>query len=126
MCGGYTSLSWTSTGYYKEDADAFVFSLTESADNSNALTFKPLDSKNAVYHNSGCGPNFGGNSLSLKNNPLNGADSGYCYTNGKGNDNYRIPVDFEGNSVLTGEGKGKADSKKTFTCLDYEVFTVTF
>ena len=50
---------------------------------------------------------------------------GYCFTNSADDDGeYNIPCDKDGNSVLTGQGKGQDDDDKEFTCTAVEVFLV--
>ena len=57
---------------------------------------------------------------------MNGEGLGRCSTNGKGYSNaFNIPCDAEGNSVLTGDGKGAYQSKKSFTCTEVEVYSVS-
>ena len=56
--------------------------------------------------------------------PMNGNDSGLCWI-----DNYTfkdIGCDSEGNHVLTGDGKGKSDHGKRFTCTALEVYQVQY
>ena len=38
--------------------------------------------------------------------------NGWCSTNGSNFDDFEIPTDDEGNSLLTGSGKGQSDDKK--------------
>ena len=61
----------------------------------------------------------------MANDPMNGYHNGGCRTNGQGSDYYCIPNDTDGNSFLTGDGKGKSDSSKTFTLVEMEVFLLT-
>ena len=125
-CGGYTKVSWKprTKGEFQEDSDAFIFSL-------DTLTkFKPSDPRMAVRHSIEYGPTFGYCSLALWDDPMNDENSGWCFTNGSGHswgrDNYNIPNDSEGNSVLTGDGSGIADCDKKFTCVELEVYGITF
>ena len=58
----------------------------------------------------------------MVDDPMNGNDNGYCYIN---NWTYKdIGCDSEGNHVLTGDGKGKKDDEKRFTCTALEVYLV--
>jgi len=54
---------------------------------------------------------------------MNAPDAGVCSIT-----SYRayhnLPCDSEGNHVLTGDGKGKGVTSKTFTCTDLEVYKV--
>ena len=49
---------------------------------------------------------------------------GYCCTNGE-DDYFNITLDINDNSILTGDGKGKHDVDKKFTCLELEVYSIT-
>ncbi len=55
--GGYTSLPWSANGpgRYVEDRESFVFSLDQ-----RELVFRPTNYKEALYHGTIWGPNFGG------------------------------------------------------------------
>jgi hypothetical protein len=55
---------------------------------------------------------------------MNGENKGACYTNKGGLSKYRVAVDKDGNSVLTGDGAGKPDYEKTFTATEIEVFLI--
>jgi hypothetical protein len=57
---------------------------------------------------------------------MNSLDSSWCVTNQTDRFNYNIPVDSEGNNVITGEGYRYKNDKKRFTCLELEVFAVSF
>ncbi len=56
--GGYTSIPWSSSGGYKTDSTAFLFSLTNPSNTPLKLKVKP--GQNAVSHYSLFGPTFGG------------------------------------------------------------------
>ena len=96
----------------------------------NRLKYTPTDTNKAVWFNlkNGYGPEFGGNSLSVSNNQLmNAENNGVCYTNGCFlGEHYKVGVDGEGNSLLTGDGKGKNDSSKTFTLSAIETWALTY
>ncbi len=83
-------------------------------------TYKPGDPSKAVGH--GEGPNFGA-SMDFSN-PMNGKNNGYCYTIEGSASKYRVAVDKDGNSVLTGDGAGKTDDSKRFTAVEIEVFLI--
>ena len=56
--------------------------------------------------------------------PMNGNKNGLCWIN---NSTYKdIGCDSEGNHVLTGDGKGKGDNNKRFTCTALEVYLVSY
>ena len=79
--------------------------------------YYPKNYDEAVYHKKEGGPDFGGGSLDLRWEPMNGESNGVCLTV-ELDDNYQIPKDDDGNSTLIGEGKEESD----FTCLDCEVY----
>ena len=56
---------------------------------------------------------------------MNAPDNCYCFTNGR-NDYFKVPCDAEGNSVLTGDGKGKSDGSKTFTLAGIETWAISY
>ena len=99
LCGGFTPLPWDSTtsGAWKQDfsKQAFLFSL-------DSQTVYPLtDPSLTIYCASANGPLFGnGQNLSAgyTSKDLNTPNVSHCVI---GN-NYSIPGDANGNSVLTG------------------------
>ena len=115
--GGFTSIPWAGGNSWKEDRESFVFSV-----DSRELVFKPKDYSRSVRHHSIIGPNFG--DLGMFLDPMNGNNSGCCYINCI---TYKdIGCDSEGNHVLTGDGKGKSDHDKYFTCTALEVYLVQY
>lgn len=58
VCGGYTFVSWTSSGTFASDERAFLFSV------SNEQRYVCRDMNRAVFH-SEAGPSFGGCSLDI-------------------------------------------------------------
>ena len=71
-CGGFTSQSWSSSGNYKADPNAFLFSLEFKE------YYPTYDGTNAIYDNSGYGPTFGnGHDLYIANSCSN-SNSSYC------------------------------------------------
>ena len=118
--GGFTSVPWAGGDCeWVEDRESFVFSV-----DSRELVFKPTDYSKSVGHGSNEGPNFGGGDLGTANDPMNDTASGYCYINF--NTYKDIGCDSEGNHVLTGDGKGKSDHGKRFTCTALEVYQVQY
>lgn len=79
--GGYTSVSWDSTGSYKLDPTAFLFRLYFKGSNS-PKKYPTTDGTNAIYGHASYGPIFGGGhdinsfngtvALSGRSFPLNG------------------------------------------------------
>ena len=55
--GGFTSIPWKSSGDYKADSQAFLFSLTNPSNEPVKLNVHLEDC--AVYHHSSYGPTFG-------------------------------------------------------------------
>ena len=93
LFGGYTSVAWTSTSAYKNDANAFLFTLTNPHNISpTKYHIDPAKTGNAVYHLSSCASIFGGcQDLVLHANSNSNASSittfptSYIDTTGKGN-----------------------------------------
>ena len=57
---------------------------------------------------------------------MNAEGNGLCCTNKCGGDNYRVPSDAHGNSLLTGDGAGKKDDMKTFTLVAIETWQLNY
>ena len=57
---------------------------------------------------------------------MNAPDNGWCSTNGTTYDIYKVPNDALGNSLLTGDGAGKADNAKKFTLATIETWSVIY
>ena len=71
-CGGFTSQSWSSSGSYKNDPNAFLFSLEFKE------YYPTYDGTNAIYDHSSYGPTFGnGHDLYIVNSCSN-SNSSYC------------------------------------------------
>eukprot|EP01080_Neovahlkampfia_damariscottae_P003563 gene3563-6298_t len=58
--GGYTSVSWDSSGQYKHDPNSFLFSISRNYKLSQAQNF------NSVYCSAAYGPTFGSGHVSLQ------------------------------------------------------------
>ena len=72
-CGGFTNIPWDSSGNYKKDNDAFVFSMDTRS------KYMSTNSDKSIYCNSGYGPTFGnGHDLYLANGFFTAANSNYC------------------------------------------------
>ena len=119
VCAGYTSISWKSEGENKLDKEAFLASLTKSL-----AVYRPKDPNYAVSHNKEKGPNFS-SALQILKDPILGEHRGWCYTRNKDSGKYNIPVDRQGNSVLTGDGADSGGACKYFTAVEVEVFLIT-
>jgi hypothetical protein len=119
--GGFTQESWDSKSKWKKDEKAFIFSVDRKQ------IYRVKDAQKAIYCDSKRGPSFGADALEVYGDPLNKEDAGYCYTNGHGNGAiYGIKSDSEGNHEVTGEGHKQKDDNKRFTCVELEVYGVTF
>jgi len=119
--GGFTMQSWESDTKWKSDEKAFIYSIDREQ------IYRPLDAQKAIYCNPDWGPSFGWGALGLGGNPLNKENAGSCKTN-KYSDAviYGIKSDAQGNHEVTGEGHRQKDDAKDFTCVELEVFGVTF
>jgi len=83
--GGYTSIPWLSSGGWKPDNKAFLFSLKNPRNQPLKLNVI-VDKDDAIYHGSNCGPSFGGNpDLCISNLSNTNSESlnncPYSYTN---------------------------------------------
>jgi hypothetical protein len=89
--------------------------------------YRVVNAQRAIFCSSVRGPNFGAEALSVYGDPLNKEDAGSCYTNGYSNGAiYGIKSDAEGNNEVTGEGHKQKNDGKRFTCVELEVYGVTF
>ena len=78
--GGYTSVAWDSTGTYKADPNAFLFSLDYFLSAFRLLPVKVGD-KHSIYCNPSYGPTFGGgHDIHISSNS-NTTYSSYCSLN---------------------------------------------
>ena len=60
VLGGYTSLAWASSGSYRPDPKAFIFTLI-NIHNTEPTKFNVQNENEGVYHNSNYGPTLGNN-----------------------------------------------------------------
>ncbi len=71
------------------------------------------------------GPAFGCNTLTVQEAPeMNATNNGRCHTDGVNNEYFSVPNDEQGNSLLTGEGRGQWDGNKRYTVEEIEVFKI--
>ena len=105
--GGFTMVSWTSLGNYKEDRDAFIFSLDS---HQKFIQYKNFG--NAIYDNSGNGPTFGNGYDLYIANGCKGNGSSYCYSN------YSYNFYNSYNLINTGS------QQTAFQVADYEVYLI--
>ena len=72
--GGFTTVNWDTSGYYKSDTNSFIFSV-------DLASKYPHSGDNAIYCGSSYGPSFGGgHDISINNNP-NTSDPNYLNVN---------------------------------------------
>ena len=104
--GGFTSISWDSSGAYKNDTKAFVFSLDRKK-----MYKAPSNGSNAIYCNNSYGPTFGAGHDLYVANGCNSNTNSYC----------NFPYSYTGGLQyeLTGLEKG-------FTVKDVEVYLITY
>lgn len=119
LSAGYTSVPWGGSGNQR-DEKACLFALTDQL-----AVFRPGNPDYAVHHDASQAFNFS-RCLGVNNDPMNEEGAGDCFTAGADTGGeYKIPVDEEGNSVLTGSGAGEPAHNKTFTIAEIEVYQVT-
>ena len=96
--GGYASISWTSNLGFQTANGSFLFTLSNIHNTAPTKYQNTQNYNTAVYHNSDCGPTFGGNpDLYISNGYLNNTSS-YCSLG------YSYPdVLGRGNSVFSGD-----------------------
>ena len=123
VCGGYLHIAWKEgKPEFGSDLSAFLFSL------DHRCKLMPTDPKMAVSFvlGNGYGPYFR-ESLGVGNNQMmNAPDNCSCLTDESTNNNYKVPKDSSGNSLLTGDGAGKPDSSKKFTLAGIETWSVIY
>ena len=123
VCGGYLHIAWKEAkGEFGSDPSAFVFSL------NHRRKLTPTDPAMAVFFNlgDGYGPLFRGSLGVRSNQMMNAPDNCRCSSNGSDHDNYNVPTDSSGNSLLTGDGAGKPDDEKRFTLAAIETWSVIY
>ncbi|CAF1288690.1 unnamed protein product [Rotaria sp. Silwood1] len=91
LFGGYTSVSWTSDGSYKNDSTAFLFTLINPYNIApTKYLINPTQAGHAVYHHNSYGPTFGSghdiyvvNGSNGNNSNATGFPSAYIDTTGR-------------------------------------------
>ena len=112
--GGYTSLSWSNSGGYRPDPQAFIFTL-KNIHNYEPNKFNTKDNSQGVYHDSNYGPTFGEgcdiyiNQHFLKSDSSSDFHCRYVDTTGKGR------------SLFTGDFN---NSNSSFRIKEIEVFQI--
>jgi hypothetical protein len=74
--GGYTAVPWVSSGGYRDDPDAFLFSLVNKENEPAKL--RQFKNGQSIFCDAAFGPVFGGCDLKIANN-AHLTDSGYSY-----------------------------------------------
>jgi hypothetical protein len=120
--GGFAMQSWDSvTDDYKPDDKAFIYSIDRQQ------IYRVIDPQKALFCGQYYGPCFGCAALGLSLDALNEDGGGRCFTNGYDDGSiYGIKSDARGKHEVTGEGNKREGKKKEFTCVELEVFGVTF
>ncbi|CAF1435624.1 unnamed protein product, partial [Adineta steineri] len=112
--GGYTSISWTSSndGQYKNDGEAFLFTLTNPYNiPPTKYTIKPDRVAYAVYHKNSYGPTFGdGHDIRIHSSSDNSCSTS-SYTS--------FPAAY---NDTTGYGGNTFTGARNFTTSEIEVF----
>ena len=122
VAGGYLHIQWEDVddSRFGSDSQAFLINI----DNQIKLTPAKID--RAVYFYNYFGPCFGDGSLCIRGNVMmNGPDNCTSCHNGRGGDDYNVPTDSQGNSILTGDGQGNEGYKK-FTLAALETWAITY
>lgn len=128
--GGYTTKSWSHTsmesscfeksvGKYKDDPDAFIFTLKNPHNTSPALFMKRKEANQAIGCKNKTGPIFGG---SQGQDIFIGSDCSVensCHTQNDGNQSYCCDVSYKCSLFV---GTNTPDKSNTFEILDYEVY----
>jgi len=96
--GGFSSVSWTSQGDYKQAPNSFLFTLTNIyGAKPTKFQLKNNNDSRAIYNNSSYGALFGaGNDLHVKNNFINNNSDIYFP------DSYQDNIG-KGRSIFTGD-----------------------
>jgi hypothetical protein len=110
LFGGYTSISWTSDGSYKNDTTAFIFTLTNPHNIPPTKYLIQTDKTGyAVNHSSNYAPTFGGGHDISSANASNANNSSYA----------NFPFSY---TDTTGKGNATFTGAKNFTTSDIEVY----
>ncbi|TNV79930.1 hypothetical protein FGO68_gene4969 [Halteria grandinella] len=123
LFGGFTTQAWDQSQQWKTDREAFLFSIDYER------VFPTNRPESAIYGHPELGPDFGTHNLFGRHTiePRLNMGSTSCNSNGASlNTNwpsaFNVPNDQDGNNLMTGEGAGKPDNKKTFFCTEIEVY----
>ena len=100
MSFGFASINWESSGGFKSDLNAFLFSLTNK--DNQPCKMRPINTTMSIFCFSEYGPIFGNDDIHIGNNANTTAGS---YS--KLGDSYQHPQPSQGNSYLSGSNKFK-------------------
>jgi hypothetical protein len=82
--GGYTDAAWDSSNNFKEDHNAFIFSLVNKENKPVKIPIKKNDFADAIYCSSCCGPAFGFRDIQIASDSNKNTNSyshlGYNFT----------------------------------------------
>jgi hypothetical protein len=120
LSGGYASKPWQAVdngGRRELDSEGFLLQLTHGLN-----IFRPI-SGDGVYNHKANGPFFSGALGIWCGDFMNDKGNGQCITDQSNYVCYNVPIDEQGNSVLTGEGADQGVIKR-FTCVEIEVFLI--
>ena len=113
--GGFSSVSWTSLGNYKQAPNSFLFSLTNIyGTNPTKFQLKNNNDSYAIYDYSHYGPTFGGGHDLYISNDFNNNNDTYS----------QFPYSYEdsigkGKSIFTGDSN---NNNQKFKIKEIEVF----
>ncbi|CAG2238099.1 unnamed protein product [Mytilus edulis] len=114
--GGYTSLSWDSSGSYRSDGHAFLFRLYQNGDWKPVQL--PVSSPTySIYDNPGYGPTFGGNHDLLSFTSTVASSGGYFELNGYVNPGHSYSANGETTESIT-NGSNQAKDIEVFLIED--------
>ena len=113
--GGYSSISWTSSGNYKSANGSFLFTLTNIHNTPPTKFPNTQKYDHAIYHDGGWGPDFG-NDLFVGNCYLNNNTNNCC-----GSFQSYPDILGKGKSIFTGDLN---QNNSNFTVKELEVFKV--
>jgi len=96
--GGFASITWESSGGFKSDPNAFLFSLTNK--DNKPCKMKQIDTNQSIFFRSDYGPIFGNSDFYISDFANTTMDSGSHLGR-----SYQHPQPSQGNSYLAGSYK---------------------
>jgi hypothetical protein len=110
--GGYTTVDWDSSGEWKSDPNAFIFSLTNKDNEPVKMNIDPNEHHHAIECNSEYGPSFGWD-IEIANNSNTTMNNYSNLGNTYSHPQYAIGTD-EANSFLAGSYKFQLDEIEVY------------